>query len=107
MDTGLYEVIYDPELKAVRMELPPYFRELPAREGVAKLKEHIRELNEELRRHRQAFMGDDVEVPTSLEKMRRLILELELCQQSIPYFQECRHFSPRPLKMVNRLHSAA
>ena len=106
MDTGLYEVIYDPDLKAARLELSAYFMGLPAREGVAKLKEHIRELNEELGRHRQAFMGDAVDVSKSLEKIRRLSLELELCQQSIPYFQECRHFSPRSLQMVNSLHSA-
>ena len=106
MPGGIYEFIYDPALKSARMELSSYLIGLSVHECVAELKRRIEKLNEELRRHQQAFRSDAVDVSKSLEKMRRLILELELCQQTIPYFQECRHFSPRSLQMVNRLHSA-
>lgn len=107
MDKALYKVVYDSQLKASRMELSPYFMRLPARQGIAILKAHIRELNETLKRYRQACVGDHVEGPSNLEKMRRLTLELELCQHSIPYLQEHFHFSRRPLQMVRRLHAAA
>jgi hypothetical protein len=107
MSSELYKIIHDPELKVASLEPSEYFMRLSVEEGVAKLKSHIEILKEELRQHQRVFMNDDVDIPKSLEKMRRLILELELCQQCIPYFQECRHFSPRPLQMVSRLPSAA
>lgn len=107
MDKALYKVVYDSQLKAFRMELSPHFMSLPARQGIAILKAHIRELSEALKRYRQAWAGVSAEGPANLEKRRRLTLELELCQHSIPYLQEHFHFSRRPLTIVNRFQSAA
>lgn len=107
MSNELYRIIYDPGLKAARMELSPYFMRLSPDEGVAKLKSCIETLSKELRQRQQVFMDDDVDIPKSLEEIRRLVLELELCQQCIPYFLEHIHFRPLAPKDVEGLRPAA
>ncbi len=107
MDTELYEFIYDSELKTARMQLPLYYIGLPAHECVAELKSRIEKLNKELRRHQRAFMGDNVDVPKSLEKMRRVILEIELAKHYYARARERYDEGPWASDMVNRLPSAA
>jgi hypothetical protein len=89
------------------MEPSEYFMRLSPHERIDELKSQIAKLNEELRWHQQVLMDEDGDIPTSVEKIRQLILEMELCQQCIPWFQQPHHFSARASGKVNRLRSAA
>ncbi len=107
MDTGLYEVIYDPELKTARIKLPPPSMRLSPQQEIAKLKSHVERFNEELKRHQQAFIDDELDVPEAFEKMRRVILKIELAKYYIARARERYDEGPWASDMVNRLPSAA
>jgi hypothetical protein len=107
MSNQLYRVIHHPELKVARIELPPPSMRLSPQQEIAKLKSHVQTLNEELKRHQQAFIDDQLDVPEAFEKMRRVILEIELAKHYIARARERYDEGPWASDMVNRLPSAA
>lgn len=108
MSNELYRVIHHPELKVASIELPPpsTVRLSPQKE-IDKLKTHLETLNEELRRHQHAFMDDELDVSEAFEKMRRVILEIELAKHYYARARERYDEGPWASDMVNRLPSAA
>jgi hypothetical protein len=107
MSKELYRVIHDPQLKVARIELPPPSMRLSPQQEIAKLRSHVETLNEELKRHQQAFIDDERDVPEAFEKMRRVILEIELAKYYIARARERYDEGPWVSDMVNRLPSAA
>jgi hypothetical protein len=107
MSNQLYRVIHHPELKVARIELPPPSMRLSPQQEIAKLKSHVQTLNEELQRHQQAFIDDELDVPEAFEKMRRVILEIELAKHYIARARERYSEGPWASDMFKRLPSAA
>lgn len=107
MGNELYRVIHYPELKVARIELSPPSMRLSLQQEIAKLKSHVETLNEELKRHQQAFVDDELDVPEAFEKMRRVILEIELAKYYIARARERYDEGPWASHMVNRLPAAA
>ncbi len=87
MSNRLYKVVHDSEHKVARMEPSHYFETTLPQVAIVELKAHIETLDQELRQYQQAFVDDDLDMPEGLEKMRRLILEIELARQCMAYFQ--------------------
>jgi len=107
MSNELYRVIHHPDLKVARVELPPPSMRLSPQQGIAKLKSHVETLNEELKRHQQAFIADELGVHEAFEKMRRVILEIELAKHYIARAREGYDKGPWASDVVKRLPSAA
>ena len=91
MSNRLYKVVHDSEHKVARMEPSHYFRMTLPQLAIVELKAHIETLDQELRQCKQAFVDDDLDLLEGLEKMRRLILEIELARQCMAYFRK-RYF---------------
>jgi hypothetical protein len=107
MGDKLYEIIHDLELKVARIEPSEYLLMLSPEEAVAELRIHVEHLNEELQRHEQVFIRDELDMEETIEEMRRLILEIELVKHSIAYFLVRRDFGPWDSKNGSTLRSAA
>ncbi len=76
------------------IEPSQYLSRLSPEEAVAELRIHVEHLNEELQRHEQVFIRDELDMEEAIEEMRRLILEIELVKHSIAYFLVRSDFRP-------------
>jgi DNA-binding transcriptional MerR regulator len=106
MSTKRYKVAHNPELSGASLEPSDSSSSLIPQEGVAELRTHIQDLDEELRQLQDAFVNNDLDVADTLEKMRRLVMELELARQCLRYLEEGGGCTPWTSKKVNRLYSA-
>lgn len=107
MDNRLYEIIHDLELKVARIEPSQYLLRLSPEEAVVELRIHIEHLNEQLHRHEQAFIRDELDIKEAIEEMRKLILEIQLVKHSIACFLDRSDFGPWDSKNGSTLRSAA